>query len=189
MAFPVAGALALFDLVPSLLKIFGKERPAEIVNKVGDLARVVTGAPDVNEAAKKLNETPELLQKFQLEVDSRAQDWARMYIEDMQHARARDMEIQKLRGANKRADALIIAAFGGVLLCGIGFLFVKEMTPQAEIFLSTVGGMLVMKIGTAFDFEFGSSADTASQGNLISKFADTFKRERIVDVGPAPLAR
>lgn len=170
----IAAGLALFEAVPSLLRIFGKERPAEIVNKVNDLARVITGASDPDTAAQKLQENPELMQKFTLEIDGRAQDWARMYIEDMQNARKRDIDIQKLRGSNQRADALIVAAFSGVLLIGLAFIIFPDLSPDARTFLATVGGMLVMKIGTAFDFEFGGSAGSNDKNEIMSKMMAHF---------------
>lgn len=173
---PITAGLAIFELVPSLLRIFGKERPADVVNKVGDLARVITGTPDLEKAKATLETDPEKMKVFIDQVSQRATDWARLHIEDMQDARKRDIEIQKTKGTNRRADNLIAVAFFGVFLCGLAFVFVENMSPDAKTFLATVGGMLIMKIGTAFDFEFGSSSESHNGHNLVSQVSNLFKK-------------
>lgn len=168
MGIPAA-AVALFELVPSLLRLFGKDKPASVVEKVADVAKTITGETEPNKALEALQANPELMTKFVAEAESRAIEWTRMYLQDMQDARRRDIEIQKLKGSNKRADALIACAYLGVIAVALVLALAPNLNPDAKTFLATAGGMLLMKFGTAFDFEFGASKSDEQSGNLAQR--------------------
>lgn len=165
-------ALQLATMIPSFLKMFGQDQPAQVVEKVVNIAQSITGTTNPEAAMAALQENEELKQRFLDAAEARALETIKVYLFDVQSARLRDIEIQKIKGSNARADWLVAAAFAGVLLIGLAFILVPNLSADAKTFMATVGGMLTMKIGTAFDFEFGSSKGSDKQKDAILQLTE-----------------
>ncbi len=103
---------------------------------------------------------------------------AEALLADRADARARDVQIVKVLGReNRRADVMLVAAFSAVV--GIaGVMFLLSLNKDAENsamvntlvgFLTGIGGMFARNIGTAFDFEFGSSRSSREKDGRIAE--------------------
>lgn len=101
------------------------------------------------------------------------------HLADRADARERDLALVRQGRVNRRADLMLAAAFAGVV--GIaGVMFLLSLSADAENsalvntlvgFLSGIGGMFARNIGTAFDFEFGSSRSSAEKTQVLEGFA------------------
>jgi hypothetical protein len=104
--------------------------------------------------------------QLQIQANEQAAELA-----DKASARSRDIAIinaGKSAGQNWRADAMLLCAFGAVIV--ICVLLATGHVAEASAaggFLITVGGMFARNIGTAFDFEFGSSRSSKDKDATI----------------------
>jgi len=114
------------------------------------------------EAAMKLREF-ELahkteLQRLVIEQERIELERDKSLLEDRQDARARDRAIREAGLTNTRANIMLLAAFMAVI-GGWVVLYLGGSTLDSVLVgsVTTVVGMFARNIGTAFDFEFGSS--------------------------------
>jgi hypothetical protein len=115
-----------------------------------------------------MRQNAELAQQFNLAVLAADTKLEELYLADRKDARARDVEVRKLDGGkNRRADIMLLAAFAAVI--AIAALLALGKVSGADAvggFLITVGGMFARNIGTAFDFEFGSSRGSRDKDSV-----------------------
>ncbi|MEE3100429.1 MAG: hypothetical protein VX463_11745, partial [Pseudomonadota bacterium] len=110
---------------------------------------------------------------------------------DRADARARDVALAAQGRRGRRADLMLAAAFAAVV--GIALvMFLLSLSAGAENsalvntlvgFLTGIGGMFARNIGTAFDFEFGSSRSSREKDGQLAGLA-----ARGVGTAPAPFA-
>jgi hypothetical protein len=98
---------------------------------------------------------------------------------DKASARARDITIinaGKNAGQNWRADMMLGCAFTAVIAIAV-LLSVGEVKEASAAggFLITIGGMFARNIGTAFDFEFGSSRSSKDKDATIQQATAALK--------------
>jgi hypothetical protein len=94
-----------------------------------------------------------------------------LYLADKANARTRDIEVRKLDGGkNHRADIMLVAAFAAVIAIA-ALLALGKVDGATAVggFLLTIGGMFARNIGTAFDFEFGSSRGSRDKDAAIAQ--------------------
>jgi len=89
---------------------------------------------------------------------------------DMKSARDRDISLRQSGQTNRRADIMLICAFVAIIVIAI-ILGTKNVDAASAIggFLLTIGGMFARNIGTAFDFEFGSSRSSMEKTKLLAE--------------------
>lgn len=166
-------ALALASFVPDIVKwITGSKDAEAIAGRVVDIAKNVAGTDDPEQAQAAIERDPKLALQFQMAVMASRADLQKMYyadvadertksLEDIKDARARDIEIIHSGSWNWRSTAMLAMAYGGIIV--ISLILASHvylgLDPGGIVtgFLCTVGGTLLRNIGTAFDFEFGSS--------------------------------
>lgn len=173
MAPVVAAGLALFELVPSLLRVFGKERPAQVAEQVGELAKVVTGASDPEQATNMIKADPQLLHTLTLEIDKRAMDWARMYMEDIKDARARDVELAKAGVKNTRANWLAFSAVFTVFVIIAIVIWYSDLNEYVKGIVTLILGRALGWVEQIFSFEFGTTRTSKTKDETISKLSNT----------------
>lgn len=168
---PIALALATF--VPDIVKwITGSKDAEAMAGRVVDIAKKVAGTDDPDEAKAAIERDPNLALQFQIAVMASRADLQKMFYadvaderakaaEDIKNARARDIEMIHAGASNWRATTMLALAYGGLIT--ISLILASHMflglDPGGIVtgFLCTIGGALLRNIGTAFDFEFGSS--------------------------------
>ena len=167
---PVTIALTLAQAAPSLMRFFGVgEKSAAVAEKVVEIAQTVTGTKSPEEALAAVRENAQLAQQFNLAVLAADTELEKAYLADRQDARKRDVEVRKLTGGkNRRADVMLVAAF--VAVVAIAFILAYFKVDATVVgFLTTIGGMFARNIGTAFDFEFGSSRSSRDKDEILAK--------------------
>jgi len=142
---PVAGAVAALG---TLGRVFGLGSDA----KPEDIHAAIQADP---QAALKLR-----LAEMDFTLKQRDQDIDEMkaLLLDVQNARGRDVAIRQAGRLNIRADIMLIAAFIAIV-AGWIVIYLGGATLNSILIgsMTTVIGMFARNIGTAFDFEFGSS--------------------------------
>ena len=154
-----AGALA-GTAVKSLASAFGLSPTAT----PDEIHQAISTDP---QAALKLHQA-EL--DFQAKQTDQKLDELKAYLSDMQAARTRDLDIRKLGKLNFRADLMLLAAFLAVIVIAVILCLGGAAISGSVIgFLTTIGGMFARNIGTAFDFEFGSSRGSMEKTQLLAE--------------------
>lgn len=171
---PIAISLAK-EFLPSLVGKIAGDKSGGVAQKVldgaGELVGVqVDGVTTADMVSKAIRQNPELAMQFQqrmAEIDAAELE---AYLADRQSARARDVALANAGRMNVRADMMVIAAFVAVTVIAV-FLITSEMIAEGVLaFLTTIGGMLMKNISTAFDFEFGSSRSSKGKTEDTASF-------------------
>src|SRR5438094_5192347 len=99
--------LALANFAPILTKYIGAgDATQKVAESVASVATSITGAASPEEALKKIQESTELQQKFQLAVMEKSQAWDEIFLKDVQDARQRDIKIRQSGQRNIRAETM-----------------------------------------------------------------------------------
>lgn len=174
VANPVAGlAKVALDVAPEIASWFGDDAE-EAVTKIADTVKAVTGTEDPMEALAALKADPSLILQMKMQAQTVAAnlrmaelathvELAKAAYSDRDSARSRDVEMMKTGRNNVRANVLLVTAglgiVGGLALMVFGG--VNGDSAVGGCFISVIT-LLASKFGTAFDFEFGGSADSDS---------------------------
>lgn len=167
---PVTIALSLAQFAPSILRFFGVgEKPVAVAEKVGELARVVTGAQTPEGALEALRQNAQLAQQFNLAVLAADTELEKMYLADRANARGRDIEVRKLDGGrNKRADVMVVCDFLGLVACLVVLsVYYKELPGEATALISTIASIFGLCLRDAHQFEFGSSRGSRDKDEIM----------------------
>lgn len=170
----VSIALALAQYAPQLMRFFGAgDTSVAVAQQVVGLAQGMTGATTPEAALEQIRASAEFQRQFalrSLELDAQLES---AFLADVQSAREHDIEVRRLAGgANKRADIMLALAFLAVIVIA-ALLALGKVSGADAIggFLITIGGMFARNIGTAFDFEFGSSRGSKDKDDVIASLS------------------
>lgn len=153
----ISAGVELVKLVPSLFKLFGDEPPPAIVSRAAEIAQSVTGTLNPEEALKSLKENAEMNAKFVDAAEARAADMIKVHLVDIQDARKRDIEIQRIRGSNKRADALVACCISGIIACIAISCFITDLNEFGKTVVNVALGAFLGTWSQVNNFEFGST--------------------------------
>ncbi|SET77069.1 hypothetical protein [Oceanicella actignis] len=187
LILPILSAVA-----PSLVKaVAGDDENAQVISRtVRDVVAEVTGvavttAEERDEALRRIREDAELRAELKLRLADIALRETEALLADRADARRRDVELTRVTGrVNDRATNMLIAAFAAVAVITVA-LIVLNFYVSAENdryigavigFLTGVGGMFARNIGTAFDFEFGSSRGSQIKSSQIEALSAQIAR-------------
>lgn len=182
--------------LPLVLPILSAVAPALISRLTGDpespatraavaAVQAVTGSdPTTPEgrdmALAAIEADPALAMELRARLSEVALAETEALLADRADARAREVAIVEATGrASRRADVMLIAAFAAVVgIAGVMFLLSLGKTYENSAlvntlvgFLSGIGGMFARNIGTAFDYEFGSSRSSREKDERIAGIA------------------
>lgn len=183
MPIPLIPIISLVStLVPEALRYFGRANEAEVAERIGQVAREVTGTATVDEAAAVLNKQPELAMQFKLAVLAQEKELAqlafereRAYIADVQDARKyRDEKVFWL-------GVIILLVFSGsvgLVMYG-GYQMLRGGIAVGEGMFAAISGVIGTLIGyvaanaqSVISYYFGSSQGSAQKSDAI---ADSIK--------------
>jgi hypothetical protein len=167
----ISTGVQLVKLVPSLFKLFGDDPPPAIITRAAEIAQSVTGALNPEEALKQLKENAELNAKFVDAAEARAADMVKVYLADMQDARKRDTEIQRIKGSNKRADVLAAMAIVAVILCLVVVSWLSHLDDFAKATITLICGRALGWVEQVFSFEFGTTKSSKVKDDTISSLS------------------
>jgi hypothetical protein len=182
MPFPAIAAAILplvADYAPAITRFLFGERAEEATTKVVNTVQKITGkdvrTPEgVKEARELLQKDPELVLRMQTELASLDAELEKAYLKDVQDAWERDLELKRLGHHDIRGNILLISAYVAVIAICV-FLIWGSIHAEAAVngtvggFLIGMGGMFARNIGSAFDFEFGSSRGSKDKDSKIEQ--------------------
>lgn len=159
MPLPLLGIAATIaaEFAPDLIKHLAGPRAASVAETVTQAAVALTGQDTPLDALEAIQADPALAVQLRSELARIEADLTKAALADRRDARKRDVELQKTKGGNHRADFMlagVFAVFVGILAAiyfgtGLSDLTVNLLSAA----LGLTGGMLK----DAFGFEFGSS--------------------------------
>lgn len=154
-------------------KLLGDDHPMADTAKglVLDVAEQVIGEriadkTAAEEAALQIKDDPLMRAEFIKLVNERIAtelsaetDRLRALLSDTENARQRELAMARMGIHDWRADALVATAIMAVMACV--YALTLDAVQAARDFVISVGTLFAAKVGTAFDYHFGSSADRA----------------------------
>ncbi len=165
---PVGVAVAgIGALVGHALGVDGSD-PEAVLNAVKMDPQAAEKLMEVQENAKAQLQQLVVQQAVAQMQSETAQQQA--VLSDKASARSRDTEIIKAGKMNWRADVMLAGAFLGIIV--IAALLASGQVKEASAigtFLIMAGTKLLGNVGTAFDFEFGSSRSSLEKTELLAK--------------------
>lgn len=164
-------AMGLAQFAPAVVRwLSGSEKAEKAAETVVDIAKAVTGRDDGAGALAAMHADPALALQFRQAVMANEADLDKSFLADRQNARARDVAYVQAGKRNARADIMVGLAFLAVVviaaLMAVGGV---DGNTAAGGFLIAVGGMFARNIGTAFDFEFGSSRGSQNKDEILAR--------------------
>jgi len=165
----IAVAKGLATFAPTLMKWFGAKEPTvELATKVVDIGMQITGAKTPEEALQMINANTEKQMEFQRSVMENETSLQKMYLTDIQDARARDVELAKAGQYNVRANVLVAIAFILVIACMIATVFLAELPEYAKVSLSLILGRSLGWVDQVMNFDFGTNRASAKKDDTIN---------------------
>lgn len=178
---PITVAMGLAQFAPAIVKwITGSDKAEQAAEKVVEIAQVVTGKPNGEEALSAIKADPALVLQFRQAVMQNEADLDKAYLADRQNARQRDVDLAKIGHPNTRANWMValdvvglLASLGGMLALG----WFKASHPEAVtegVFgallaqLSTLASYFGLCLRDAHQFEFGSSRGSREKDQFLT---------------------
>lgn len=182
--FPLLGLAAQYlipllgDAVSGLFSDDGSRKVAASVTTAVaqtaiSAASQLTGIPisdeaSIQQAAAALRDDAAKLAEYRRVLGEQVIQLLTLDNDDRASARQHDLAFLAAGKRNARADALIAIAVFGVIACVVT-LVLGQVDGNTAVggFVISVGTLLAGKVGTAFDFEFGSSAGSQAKDALV----------------------
>ena len=168
---PLAIALGLAQVAPSLMRFFGVGEPSvAVAEKVVDLAKNVTGAQSGEEALAALQADTAKAHEFRMAALQSDTALEEAYLTDRQDARSRDVKLEQAGHHNTRADVMVLCDVVGLVACLVVLTVFRADVPGEVVgLLSTIAGIFGLCLRDAHQFEFGSSRGSAEKTALLAK--------------------
>lgn len=170
---PLTIGLAIASqFAPALMKYFtNSDTAATVAGQVIGIAQTVTGSSTAAGAQAALAADPALALEFQTKAMANETELQRMYIGDLQNARARDVEIVKATGRNVRGNVLAAGAAFIVLACLAVVVWRTNMDDYAKATISLILGRAFGWVESVFSFEFGLTRESAKKDDTIKQLS------------------
>jgi hypothetical protein len=166
---PISLAMALSPVVPKIVQwLSGSDKAADAAAKIVSIAKEVTGKDDPVAAVATIKADPAAALQFRQAMATLEADLDKAFLADRQDARARDVKLREAGQRNIRADIMVGVAFLAVIAIGLILALFPTLKGEVVGFLTALGGMFGRNIGTAFDFEFGSSRSSRDKDATIA---------------------
>lgn len=167
---PIAMQLAQF--APSIIKLLsGSDKAQEVAGKVVDLAKVITGTDDGPAAVAVIQTDPQKMLEFQLAVSAQQMEWERMYLADVQNARA--MQVTALTQDDKFSKRFVYYFASAWSVFAMSYFtavtFIDITTAGGQRVADTILGVLITSvIGVMFGFFYGSTKGSEAKSALLA---------------------
>ncbi|WP_376957753.1 hypothetical protein ABNQ39_11530 [Azospirillum sp. A26] len=171
------GSLFSDDAQPAAKAVTTAVAQAAIDTAAKATGITITDEASMQQAAQALQADPTKLADYQRALTERAlgemaEVTKRLSLDndDRASARAHDLAYLTTGRRNSRPDVLIGIAVVGVVACVLTLVLGKvDGNTAVGGFIIGVGMLLAGKIGTAFDFEFGSSAGSQAKDDALQQ--------------------
>ena len=171
---PLAVAL-VSEIIPAALKYFGKDKQAEVAEKVIDIAKQVSGEEEPDEATKAIIADPNLAMQFKQAILTQQAELARLslqretlYVGDVQDARKyRDSKLFVLGCV---IYSIFFVSITLAMMGGYWVLTTKEtidagILAAVSTFVGSVIGYTASQAQSVTNFNFGTSYGSMNKGD------------------------
>lgn len=170
---PITLILGVANLVPGIAKfLHAGSTTQKIADEAGAIASTIAGVADPGEALARIQTSgagSELQQKFQLEVMSKMASWDQMFLQDVQSARSRDVELAKVGYRNYRAHAMFALA----VLVILWLVWIIWKSPDINEYVkgifTLVLGRFLGYLDNIYNFEFGTTRQSHEKDQTIKQ--------------------
>ena len=170
---PIAMQLAQF--APSLIKLLsGSDKAEEVASKVIDVAKAITGTDDGAAAVAAIQADPQKMLEFQLAVSAQKIEWERMYLADVQNARA--MQVAALTQDDIFSKRFVYYFASAWSLFAMAYFtavtFIDIAAEGGQRVADTILGVLITSvIGVMFGFFYGSTKGSEAKSAMLAQAA------------------
>ena len=170
---PLTIGLAIASqFAPALMKYFtNSDTAATVAGQVIGIAQTVTGSSTADGAQAALAADPALALEFRTKAMANEAELQRMYIGDVQNARARDVEIVKTSGRNTRGNILAAGAGFIVIICLAVVVWQSGMDDYTKATISLILGRAFGWLDQIMGFEFGLTRESAKKDDTIKNLS------------------
>lgn len=168
---PISIALGLARFAPQIMRYFGAgEQSTAAAERVVDLAKLVTGAPDGKQAIERLSVDPALAQQYRMALLAADSEIEAAYLADRRDARARDVALAQAGYRNRRGDWMVALDAVGLIACLVAIVgFRGSLSGEAVTLITTLASYFGLGLRDAHQFEFGSSRGSREKDNLLGR--------------------
>jgi hypothetical protein len=166
---PIALLIQLASVVPFLAKYLNAPESAQkVADAVGGVASQLTGATNPEEAVKQILANAEMKQKFIETATTQQIQWDLLFLQDVQSARARDVEIRKAGQKNQRAEWMFVLAV--IVIVGLVWMIWTrtDISEFVKGVITLVLGRFLGYLDSIYSFEFGSTRSSKEKDATIS---------------------
>ena len=171
MPVPLLAIASLVSQIPSFYKLFKDDAPPAVLEKVAAIASSITGEANPEKAVEVLNANPDKMLEFKNAAENRAVEIIKIYLDDLSSARTRDAEITRIKGSNRRADALAFAAISGVIICLGVAVWNTDLNEVGKACVTLILGRCLGWVEQVFSFEFGTTKASKVKDETISELS------------------
>lgn len=174
------------EFIPDLLRLFKNDKAAEVAEKVGELAKKVTGTSDTTEAAEMIKADPSLAIKFkelvlnnELELEKLVIEREKIYVQDVQDARKYRDERTFWLGVSVMITFLVTVV---LVLYGAYGIVIGTVEIDAALFaavsglIGTIVGYVAANAQAVINYFFGSSHGSMMKSDEMADSIKGFKK-------------
>lgn len=168
---PIAMQLAQF--APGIIKLLsGSDKAEEVASKVVDVAKAITGTDNGAAAVVAIQADPQKMLDFQLAVSAQKIEWERMYLVDVQNARA--MQVAALTQDDKFSKRFVYYFASAWSLFAMAYFtavtFIDIAAEGGQRVADTILGVLITSvIGVMFGFFYGSTKGSEAKSAMLAQ--------------------
>jgi hypothetical protein len=129
----------------------------KLMSNIASIIQSLAQNSDVNSSLETIKNNPTMQAALQQELRKLKIEYQKEMLKDIRNARARDLELHRLKKHNRRADIMIGIAFIGTIAPIICIIFFrKELSVEVVSLITGLSGGFGVCLQKAFAFEFGS---------------------------------
>lgn len=159
--------------LPFLTQLLAGDKGTQVLNTIGDIAKLVTGASTHEEAAAAIAADPKLAEQFIAKLAAETEQF-KAAIADVADARNQTVELAKLGGASSVMawgaaviSTIVTIAFAGITLT---LIFMGKALPQGvDTIVTLLTGSLATAFGQVTSYWLGSSSSSKDKDALIGQ--------------------
>lgn len=168
---PITIGIALAtQFAPAIVKYFtNSDTAAAVAGQVIGIAKTVTGRDDPVAAQAVLAADPALAMQFQTLVMANETELQKLYLADVQSARAREVALAQSGVKGNRANIMAGAALLFVLIGLVAVIWNTDMDDFAKATVTLIIGRALGWVEQIYSYEFGSTRTSRTKDDTINQ--------------------